>query len=381
MKVEQSVLFSCDNLPEKEKRNLTIFELIRKKGFISKPEISKITGINIVSVSNYIENYVARKFVSEKGSDVSTGGRKPDLVELNREDRFVVGVDAHPGGVAAAVCDLGGRALAKVALPAAKAGADELSGRLGDAFEQVLKKAALGPDAVEAVGLGGEEASVLPAGAALGKRFGVAVFMGGAAQCAAFGERAFNGGVDADDTLLYMHSDLGYGIVIQGCVCFGAFAPDGKAGNGSFSDEIAYLRPWSRELGIAEAARAQVARGIGTKIVDAAEGRLENITTDSVIAAARKDDKVAADLIRSAGINLGVRAAYLINTFSPRTVIIGGGIEQAGDAVFGPLKNMVARFSFAKQAARARIVPGALGRESVSLGAASLAAREVFLRA
>lgn len=378
MKTERKSLFTCNDLPDKEKRNLAIFELIRKKGHISKPEISRITGINIVSVSNYIENYVAKRLISEKESAVSSGGRKPDLVELNKKDLFVIGVDLADAAIRVAACDLGGNPVAKVGPFEAKA---PDASAIGDALEQVMKKAALTAGSVSAIGLGVGDGSLLAAGEALGKRFGIDVFVGGAAQCAAFGERLYEDVTDADD-ILYMHSDLGCGVVIKEHACYGALDCNGVEGAaGGYGDEIAYLRPWDARLGVVAAARAEVARGIGTKIVDMASGRLEKITVAAVIEAARKDDKVAVAILRSAGINLGVRTAYLINVFNPSTVIIGGGIEEAGDCVLLPLQNMVKRFAFAKKAARVKIIAGSLGADAVSLGAASLAIREVFLRA
>ena len=80
--IKRSNLFKLKGLSEKEIKNLEVLELISKKGVISRTDISKITGINIVSISNYIKDYIDRKLVDEKGLDVSSGGRKPELVEL-----------------------------------------------------------------------------------------------------------------------------------------------------------------------------------------------------------------------------------------------------------------------------------------------------------
>ena len=60
MKINKKRFFTLHGLSEKESRNLLIFELIRKRGVISRTEISKITGINVVSVSNYVNNYLGR---------------------------------------------------------------------------------------------------------------------------------------------------------------------------------------------------------------------------------------------------------------------------------------------------------------------------------
>ena len=43
-------------LTDKERKNLGILEVIRKNGPISRTDISKLTELNIVTVSNYVSH-------------------------------------------------------------------------------------------------------------------------------------------------------------------------------------------------------------------------------------------------------------------------------------------------------------------------------------
>ena len=63
-------------LSEKERRNLSILDAVRRGGEISRAEISKLTDLNIVTVSNYVSKYVKTRMVFETGLDISTGGRR-----------------------------------------------------------------------------------------------------------------------------------------------------------------------------------------------------------------------------------------------------------------------------------------------------------------
>ena len=58
MKTERMYQFDFQELSDKYVKSLKLLELISKKGIISRTEISKTTGINIVSVSNYIKRYI-----------------------------------------------------------------------------------------------------------------------------------------------------------------------------------------------------------------------------------------------------------------------------------------------------------------------------------
>ena len=53
-----SINFNNDELSEKEKRNIDILEILRKHGPISRPDISKEIGVNVVTVSNYVDDFI-----------------------------------------------------------------------------------------------------------------------------------------------------------------------------------------------------------------------------------------------------------------------------------------------------------------------------------
>ena len=57
------------------------------------------------------------------------------------------------------------------------------------------------------------------------------------------------------------------------------------------------------------------------------------------------------------------------------------GVEKAGDVIMGPIRQTVKKLAFREQADIVKIIPGAMGENSVSLGAAALAVREIFLKA
>jgi len=46
----------------------------------------------VVTISNYIDEFVKRNLVYEKELDVSGGGRRPVLLDLNPQAGFIIGV-------------------------------------------------------------------------------------------------------------------------------------------------------------------------------------------------------------------------------------------------------------------------------------------------
>ena len=80
-------------LNDHEKKNLQILDTIRKKGPIARAEISRLIGLNIVTVTSYIDQYIKKGVIKEVGIDVSSGGRKPTLVAIGE------GAEPDPLGV------------------------------------------------------------------------------------------------------------------------------------------------------------------------------------------------------------------------------------------------------------------------------------------
>ena len=392
METKHDGLFHYRALSDKERKNLAILELIRKKGPISRTEISRITDINIVSISNYVKDYIDKKIVVETGWDISSGGRRPELVELNSRGAYVIGLDIGISEIIATVTDLSVKAVSKVVFPLSADSIGAVTTKVMEALEEVIKKSGVERSHIKAVGLGvtGLNAGFAQIRNSINEKTGIETFMGSDAACAAFGEKKLNPVADVED-LLYMYSDMGCGIVIRGDIYFGA---GGNAGEIQISREhiskeeeliffkgAQYLRPWGMDLGITQMARREIEKGIGTKIVACAKGDTKNITTETVIEAAKDNDDLALDIINNAGMNLGIRIAYLVNLFNPETVVIGGGVERAGEIILEPIRKTVQKLAFAQQANMVKIITSALGEDSVCLGAASLAVREIFLKA
>ena len=387
MKTKGVKPFTCRALHDKEKRNLAILELIRKKGVISRSDISRTTGINVVSVSNYINNFIDKKLVLEKGQAASSGGRKPELVELDCAENFALGIDVSAHGVSAVRTDIGMNVIRKQAAPRPALKSDLAEAAIA-LVNDTVKAANLSVGNIKTAGIGVCEDELAFVGSALEERFNMPFFVGDESTCSAFAEKLFNPSSDVA-RLLYIHSDLGSGVVIDEALCIGSAnalsdSPDKakKAAAGADAERVKYLRPWSEYLSVVNMARREVERGVGTKIVSLLAGRdVDGLTEDIVIEAARQKDETASNIIETASINLGLRIAYLINLFGPQAVVIAGGPEKAADMTFPFISRMINKLSIREHAKTVGVFPGTLGDDRLSLGAATLAVRELFLNA
>ncbi|HLE80721.1 MAG TPA: ROK family protein, partial [Dehalococcoidia bacterium] len=145
-----------------------------------------------------------------------------------------------------------------------------------------------------------------------------------------------------------------------------AEGPPCKCGN------IGCLEILASGLAIARHAEERMAAGQQTSIPRFARGE---ITAEAVSAAAQAGDRVAREVLDRAANYLGIGVLNLVHIFNPQAVIIGGGVSQAGDLLFGPVRRIVearAMPNFRK----VRILPAALGDDVGLLGAVALVLAE-----
>jgi glucokinase len=73
--------------------------------------------------------------------------------------------------------------------------------------------------------------------------------------------------------------------------------------------------------------------------------------------------------VRDTAAILGAGIANLLNIFNPDVVVVAGGVTQAGEALFEPLRAEVRRRAFKPAVEACRIVPGSLPGSAGVVGA------------
>ncbi len=387
-------------LTERERKNVSILEAIKRYGPISRTDISKLTKLNIVTVSNYVNSFIEQGLVIEKGLDISSGGRRPTIVVLNPKAAYVVGVDLGVFHVVTVVADLEGNIISHSKAARPRDTADSVVKVLTEEVEKTIQASGVDPKKIRGIQIGasgvidrevgtircteGVASIYVPVTTLLSEKFKVPVKLEHDVTTAAYGEWSLGAGTDVD-IMLFMYSGVGCGMIINGEIYHGI---SGTAGEVSIKDQldigdvwignISALKPWAAHLGIPDEAREAIQKGGVSKISELVQGKLEKVTLETVFEAVKSGDKLAIDIVQRAGERLGVRISFLVNLLNPGAVVIGGGVEAAGPALIEAIKKMVRLCAFEEMANAVKIVPARLGENSVSLGAASLVIRDVF---
>ena len=130
---------------------------------------------------------------------------------------------------------------------------------------------------------------------------------------------------------------------------------------------------------IAREGRELVVRGMPTVITELAEGDPDRVSAKLVAQATEQGDIQAQEIIADAMTYLGVGMASLVNLFNPELIVIGGGLTNMGEGLFGPVRRIIDRRALYASAEVVKVVPAQLSHDVGILGAAAVALREVGL--
>lgn len=157
-----------------------------------------------------------------------------------------------------------------------------------------------------------------------------------------------------ESDVLYLHMGRGVaiGIVVDGQLYYGKSGFAGEFGHIPFFDnEIicscgkkGCLETEVSGIALEEKMCALIEKGVNT-ILKEKYDKQKSIHIDDIITAAQNDDNLSIELIEEAGEKVGKAVAFLINTFNPETVIVGGNLAAAGDYVMLPLKSATNKYS------------------------------------
>jgi glucokinase len=88
--------------------------------------------------------------------------------------------------------------------------------------------------------------------------------------------------------------------------------------------------------------------------------------------AAHADDPIAKGLWDQLGLEVGVALANVVWVLNPDTIVIGGGVAQAGELIFEPIRKAIRSRTIKVFHERLRVVGAALGNDAGVIGNAAL---------
>lgn len=307
----------------------------------------------------------------------------------------VLAIDIGGTKLAAGVVDAGGRILARGEVPTIAAeGPTRVLERIVGLGKDLLGRSAVSVDAARRIGVGCAGPVDRLAGLVLDppnlpgwtrvalvdhlqQAFGLPVILENDANAAALGEFRYGAG-KGTRSLVYLtvSTGIGGGIVLDGKIWHGlndaageighmTIAPDGPlCGCGNHG----CLEAFASGPSIARRAREALAGGRPTRLRG-----VPSLTAADVVRLAREGDEVACEVWEETVRYLSLGVAAAITILAPERVVIGGGVTEAGEFLFEPLRREVRSRVKLVPMESIPILPAGLGRDVGILGAAAVA--------
>ena len=363
---EDEVLKGISHKNSLIKRNIIAHMALNGECTLS--ELTRELHISVPTITKLVQELVDETIVCDLGKVETPGGRRPNVFGLANSAIYFAGVNVGRDNMSYLITDLQNNIIKQ---------------QFDTSFElldrsQCLEKicanierfiATCGIDRGKILGLGvGITGRVNPdTGRSykyftsseqslrdlLEHRIGIRVLLENDTRARCYAEYTCSKSKD-DKNLLYLHLGRGVaiGIVTDGKLYFGKSGFAGEFGHIPFFDnEIicscgkkGCLETEVSGIAIEEKIVRKIESGVNT-ILREKYDRQEPIHIDDIIAAAKNDDNLSIELIEEAGEKVGKAVAFLINTFNPETVIVGGNLAAAGDYIMLPLKSSTNKYS------------------------------------
>jgi glucokinase len=192
-------------------------------------------------------------------------------------------------------------------------------------------------------------------------------------RAAALGEAVFGGGKGCH---LFVYVTVGTGVSY--CLVQDGYPFKGANGNAIIlaSSPLSTvcthcgmkLHPVLEEFGSGPAIAKRFAQAAG-KAND--NGDSQESGAEKVFSAASSGNKLAAEILTSAGEALGVSVAFLINVLDPELIVVGGGLGMAGGLYWDAFQRSCREHIFADNSRQVAIVSAKLGIDAGIVGAAA----------
>jgi glucokinase len=201
------------------------------------------------------------------------------------------------------------------------------------------------------------------------------------ANCAIYGEWWRGAARGAKYVIgLTLGTGIGGGIVVDGKIYHGVADAAGEFGHVTIDangrrckcGNYGCIEAYAAGPAIAERAVEGIQSGVETALSQYVKGDLTKITAQIVYEAANDGDEWALEVVHETASLLGAAVASFINIFNPEVVVICGGVTQAGDKLFHPLRSEVKRRAFKPAWEACKIVPGTLPGTAGVYGAAAV---------
>jgi glucokinase-like ROK family protein len=384
---------------------VAVLDHVRAHGPSSRADLAQATGLGRSVLTQRVDALLDYGLLAEDGVGASTGGRAPRLLRFRADAGYLLVADLGATSTDVALADLAGViAVHRQEASDIAAGPDTVLARVEQLFDECIAEAGA-TGSLWGIGIGvpgpvefesGRPVSppIMPGWDSypVRERFaerGVPVWVDNDVNVMALGELTAGCGRGVDDfVFVKIGTGIGAGIVVDGRIHRGAKGSAGDVGH----IHVQAGREVTCRCGMSGCLEAFAGGAALARDAEAAarEGRSEILRAlleekgfldaADVAVASKHGDPVSIELITEAGRLIGQMLTGIVNFFNPSLIVIGGGVTGAGDLLLATIRQAIYRRSLPLATRDLTVRRSALDDRAGVIGAATMAANELFAR-
>jgi len=383
-----------------------IIRALRRQGWISRSEVSNITGWSKAKASQEIRSLVNKGYLIEKGEGTSQGGRKPRLLRINDQLGYIAGIDIGATSLEIALADVTGLILRrKSEATDVHLVPEAVLGRCSELLLELVQELGATPDQILGIGVGvpgpvdfARGVLVAPPLMPEWENFPIRDFfkqtflsafvvVDNDVNIMALGEQRA-GDASGIDHFIFVKigTGIGAGIISNGRIHRGSDGCAGDIGHICVDKEgplcacgnKGCLEAMAAGPAIAAKALEAARNGSSPVLVQLQKSNGGFLRPEDVNTACREGDQAALDIIRESGQMIGDVLASLVNFFNPSHIFIGGGISSFGNHLLVAIRKAVLHRSLPLATTHLSIKFSRMSLNAGVMGAISLALDYLF---
>jgi len=368
-----------------------ILNLVWQEGEISRAELARRSSLSRSTVSAIVSDLLNTGLVEESRAGVSSGGRRPIMLEFQDQASFIIGIELGATHVSCVLTDLRCNVRASWSAPAPVRDAPELAlAKMTMGVRSVMEAAGVQPSDVLAIGVAvpspvdaARPGELLPLvvptwqgyniATHLEDAFGRPVFVDNDANLGALAELWWGAGSSVDDlAYIKVATGVGAGLIINGRIFRGSGGIAGEIGHTSIDPNgpqcVCGLRGCLTTFIGTPALLERAKHELRIRGSD----RRPPASIDELVNAALDGDPMSVELIQYAGDKLGIGIANMLNLLNPKSVVLGGGITRASELLLAAVRRTIRGLSLPASISHADIRTTGLTEWGIAVGAATL---------
>lgn len=386
----------------KEMNQSTILDLIRTTEGMSRKALADKTGLSATATGAIVRTLLSDRFIREVGEGISSGGRKPVMLEINPNSYYALGFDIDVRFIYTVVLDITGNITYQNKWEnSGDLSPDEAIARITDIYKTLVSKLHLKKENILGAGisvpgmidirtkkillapnLGWSDVDFLEN---LNDKLEIPTYLDNEAMCSASCENWLGMCRGVEDFIcINIESGIGAGMFLRGMIYKGHSGSAGEVGHISVDENGPACKCGNmgclETIASISAMRSRF-HAIGSEKSQPV-GHKDNWNNDFelLLKSAENGDEACLAVFKDAAFSLGKAIGYLINTYNPQMIVLGKKFPQYAELVIEDIRHTAIKTALSHPAQNCNIVASSFGENSSALGAAIIPIRRLFGR-